>query len=134
VDIQKIKRIERDAYPEYMQYLQSCNNLDDIAEYLECSPDQVFSLEGENWYLLASVDEDSRTMEIADLASVGKFNPFAITKLAREFKGFEVTMDLRESTSYPLFMKLVQWKEWEVIHDEPWMWEEEQFHEVVVVF
>jgi hypothetical protein len=43
-------------------------------------------------------------------------------------------MDLRESTSYPLFMKLVQWKEWEVIHDEPWMWEKEKFHEVVVVF
>jgi hypothetical protein len=134
VDIKNIKKVERKVYPSYMRYLQSCNNLEDVADYLECSPDQVVVLQGENWYLLASIDEDSREMEIADLASIGKFNPFIITKLAHQYKGFEVTMDLRKTTSYPLLMKLAQWKKWNIIHDELWMWEEEEFHEVVMRF
>jgi hypothetical protein len=43
-------------------------------------------------------------------------------------------MDLRKTTSYPLLMKLAQWKKWNIIHDELWMWEEEEFHEVVMRF
>ena len=128
-DLQKMKDIEAVAYPSFMQSICDCNTLEDLADYCECKVSQLFCIIGENYYLLAANKKHS--VEIVDFASTGRCLEIfkIVSTLLKEFDGKKITMDCRESTSYPIVIKLLK-REKIKYTDTVWYWENEVMHEI----
>lgn len=71
-DIQKIKRIERQAYPKHMRQMQYVKNLQELADYCECAKEGVILIAEEEWYLIVAKNKD--TYEVVDWASISGAN------------------------------------------------------------
>lgn len=130
--LSKLKKIERAAYPKFMQLINGCRNIEELADYCECSPQELFILCGEDWYLLAAEREDE--VEVVDLASVGGMGLEIIKVIKtsiKRWKGKTVKMDCRASTSYPILLRIVQ-RYGLSYTDEVWFWEWEEMHSITV--
>ena len=128
-DLKKMKDIEAVAYPSFMQSICDCDTLEELADYCECKVSQLFVICGNNYYLLAS--NKKRSVEIVDFASTGRCNElFKVINICfEEFKNKRVTMDCRESTSYPIVTLLLKRKKVKY-EDNAWNWNGETMHEI----
>lgn len=127
--LEKMKDIEVVAYPSFMRSICDCDNLEDLADYCECEVSEIFCICGENYYLLAA--NTKKSVEVVDFASTGRcLELFKVINICFEqFKGKNVTMDCRESTSYPIVTLLLKRKGISY-SDEPWNWNGEIMHEI----
>lgn len=132
--IKKVRAIEARVYPIFMRGLEDVETLQDLAEYCECSTKQVSLEVGDNWYLL--VAEFRRRVEIVDLACVGRIGMREVFRLSSlistRYAGKLVELDARESTSYPLILKISTRNGWKILKDEPWEWGPETMHDMVI--
>jgi len=131
IDIRFIKNIEARVYPEHMQMMQCLDDIYDLADYCECEVDELFVLTGDNWYLIAAEHEDF--VEIVDLCADGNIGMEIIKLIAvlrKRWAGKRVTMDARESTSYPIIRALIRRFNYRVIRDEIWSWDDEVMHDI----
>ena len=128
-DLKKMKDIEAVAYPSFMQSICDCDTLEDLADYCECKVSQLFCIINNNYYLLAANKKHS--VEIVDFASTGRCLEIfkIVSTLLKEFDGKKITMDCRESTSYPIVIKLLK-REKIKYTDTVWYWENEVMHEI----
>lgn len=128
--IDHIKKIESVAYPAYMQQMQECETLDDLAEYCECKPSQVRIINGSDWYLIYA--EYKKSIEVVDFASEsGKCSEIFKVVSALKTKKL-ITMDAKEDSSYPLVMKLAERGILNIIHDEIWYLGNVSMHELKI--
>lgn len=128
-DLKKMKDIEAVAYPSFMQSICDCDTLGDLADYCECKVSQLFCIINNNYYLLAANKKHS--VEIVDFASTGRCLEIfkIVSTLLKEFDGKNITMDCRESTSYPIVIKLLK-REKIKYTDTVWYWNGETMHEI----
>ena len=128
--INKIKQIEASAYPEYMQMLQECYTLEDIADYCECSVKQLHILQKDNFYVL--VASHKRYVEIVDWAAAGRcVEPFVVFKFIKNIaKGKTIKLDAREGTSYPFIKEMEKRGLIKITHDNEWSWGDIIMHEI----
>ena len=128
-DLKKMKDIEAVAYPSFMQSICDCDTLEDLADYCECKVSQLFCIVNRNYYILAANKRHS--VEIVDFASTGRCLEIfkIVSTLLKEFNGKKVTMDCRESSSYPIVIKLLKRKKIKYT-DTTWYWESETMHEI----
>ena len=128
-DLKKMKDIEAVAYPSFMQSICDCDTLEELANYCECKVSQLFCICSTNYYLLAA--NKKRSVEIVDFASTGRCSElFKVMNICLEqFKNKKVTMDCRETTSYPIVTLLLKRKKIKYT-DTTWYWEDEAMHEI----
>lgn len=127
--LQKMKDIEAVAYPSFMQSICDCYTLKELADYCECRVSQLFCICSANYYLLAA--NKKRSVEIVDFASTGRCSElFKVMNICLEqFKNKKVTMDCRETTSYPIVTLLLK-RKGILYEDNPWEWGDEIMHEI----
>lgn len=133
--LRQVKRIEKVAYPRHMQQLSWVRNMKDLAEYMECELSEVLVFLGDNWYML--VANKPEEVEIVDFASTGKvgLKMFGVFKTIAEIAtGKYIIMDARETTSYPLVMRLIERYGGEVVEDDAWDWDGETMHSLAIAF
>jgi hypothetical protein len=127
--IRHLRKIERAVYPAYMQQMQDIRNVVDLAIYCEGRPHVRVWRDG---YIIYT------RREIVDLCSLsplswGEIN--MIYKTLRKFyKSRKISADLRETTSYRLIKLYEKRGKIELLHDTPWYWGNEVYHEVTVRF
>ena len=130
-----LRKIEKLAYPKGMRQLGSVRNISDLAEYMECHEDEVVVLQGEGWYILIA-DHQRGDVELVDIASsslrLGVQMWRALVGHIIQLSGRRVTMDARESTSYPMVRKLAERGVIEILSDATWEWCGEVFHDLIV--
>ena len=127
--LKKMKDIEAVAYPSFMQSICDCDTLEELADYCECKVSQLFCIINNNYYLLAANKKHS--VEIVDFASTGRCLEIfkIVSTLLKEFNGKKITMDCRESSSYPIVIKLLKRKKIKYTNTI-WYWENEVMHEI----
>ena len=107
-NLEKIKEIEKLAYPNQFQMYQYIDTVEDAYGHIDCDGD-FFCHIGENWYILGCNDPEE--IEVHDLASAKKNLGFSelniILNLLRGFGDKMVSADCRDSTSYRL-LKLAE--------------------------
>lgn len=127
-----ICRIERQVYPVHMRQMQHIRDTADLADYCECRLDQLLTLSGEDWYLIAAERGDE--VEIVDFASLkGCTDIFKIlVRVVPRWRGRRIVLDARASTSYRLVLALVKRYKIQVVEDEMWHWGDEEMHHLVL--
>lgn len=105
--VERIKRIERCAYPEEYISFGDVNSLNDFAEYMDCNLNEVHIKVNNSAYLLYS--KIGNYIYIADFASIGKPTDAVglLLEFLKKYKGYEIECDARKSTSYP-FIKVLE--------------------------
>jgi hypothetical protein len=116
--INKIKRIEQEFYPPFMQQLNDASCIEDIADYAECSVDELIIVIGENCYFIASSDE------IIDIA--GDVNIAFIREIKRRLPKGNYEVDCRDRT----YRFLQATYNTQLI--EEWDWEGETMYNCIV--
>ena len=127
-----VRDIERAVYPAHMCSLQG-DSLECLAEYCECSIQQLFVLQGDGWYLLAA--EHHRSVEICDLAALPGHEHAAMRGLltaGQRWTGKCITLDARETTSYPIIRRLARMGRITILKDEEYEWGLEVMHDMVL--
>lgn len=126
-----IKRIEAEKYPDNMQMLQDIVSIQDIADYCEVDIIDLGVYTYSNGYMLLGLDRQEKRVEIVDMA--GKFamsDLLSVLSSLKEFTGWTVTVDARETTSYRFMQYLVKHGHLEILEDEPWNWDGEIMHAI----
>jgi hypothetical protein len=131
-----LRKTERLAYPPAYRQMQDVRSMADLACYMDCSIDEILIETGSTWYILVA-DRRDDDMEIVDFASStrsidGGELTALIARLLPRLAGRTVTMDARETTSYPIVQRLARHGMISIISDEPWSWDGETFHDLVV--
>lgn len=137
--IEIVKKIERRAYEgtDYAQ-MQDITDASSLADYCEESPDKIDlylsynERKDEGIYMLIS--EHSCDIEIVDFAKTegfsglesGMFIMRALKELEKREK--EITVDARESTSYPILVGLHEKGLIDITRDDSYEWDDETFH------
>lgn len=131
--IAHLRQIERAAYPPHMRQMQAVRSIEDLAEYCECRPDQVFVLSGEGWYFIAAEREGE--VEVVDFASAGGCRDLfrVLAAVLARWRGRKVAMDCRARTSYPLVLALVRRYQAVVLEDTSWYWGDDEMRRLVVL-
>ena len=128
-NLDKALDIERKAYPPHMQlinsYIEQGGTLDiyDIADYLECSINDIVFYMGSNWFILGC--NKGNELEIADWASDGGMSPGAVKtffSVLSQYKGKTITCSARETTSYKLIKNAEKIGYVTVLEEEEWSW------------
>jgi hypothetical protein len=131
LDLELIKSIEKASYPAFMQQMQDCETIEDLAEYCECRKSRVFVLSGNDWYFIASIQK--KRVEIVDIAGHVGLHIFDIISTCRkQWQGKVVTMDCRESTSYKIMVNISRRLSLDILSDKVWYWGEEVMHEIII--
>lgn len=133
-NLEKVKEIEKRAYPEFMLRYDSIDSVDDAKEELEaeCGGGQYFCHVGDDWYILGC--NRSNEIEVEDLASARSLG-FAelniILNLLRSFGPKNIRADCRSGTSYRLLKLAEKRGSIEIFSEEPWNWGNEKMYELV---
>lgn len=128
----QIKAIEGRAYENtpYAQ-MQRCTTWEDIANYMECEVENI-RLHGTDTYYVLCAERESE-VEIVDLASKdGRANLKAVITFLEAFDK-PLTMDSRETTSYPIVKYMEKRKRLVVLEDESYQWAGEPFHSITAI-
>ena len=129
----KIKEIEREAYAgtDFAQ-MQDCYNWEDMADYLECSIDEICFLCTDSYYVLVAEHDDYA--EIADLACRPD-KRCDLKKVAEFIEEFDkpLTLDSRELTSYPILKYMEKRGRAVIMEDEIDDWNGERYHSMRIV-
>jgi hypothetical protein len=133
-NLEKVKEIEKRAYPEFMLRYDSIDSVDDAKEELEseCGGGQYFCHVDNDWYILGC--NRANEIEVEDLASVKSLG-FAelniILNLLRSFGPKNIRADCRSGTSYRLLKLAEKRGSIEIFSEEPWNWGNEKMYELV---
>jgi hypothetical protein len=128
-NLDKALDIERKAYPPHMQlinsYIEQGGTLDiyDIADYLECSINDIVFHMGSNWFILGC--KKGNELEIADWASDGGMSPGAVKtffSVLSQYRDKTITCSARETTSYKLIKNAEKLGYVTVLEEEEWSW------------
>lgn len=130
INLQKVKEIERAAYPEFMWQFQDIENPSEAYEEIDCDG-QFFCHIDNGWYMLGC--NGPSEVYIEDLASVKNLG-FAelnrILTILRSFGDKLITADCRGSTSYRLLKIAEKRGRIQVIEESPWNWGNEKMYEL----
>lgn len=128
-DIEKIllhmKQLERDNYPRHFQFGQHVESLDDIADYADCSLDELFIYYGFSFYIICTIKRDY--IEVVDLC--GKLTPSVINAFQLIIKydnnknrpiifDARITSDTNRVGSYELALKYLTKNGYEILEDK----------------
>lgn len=123
--IRHLQQIERSVYPPHMWGLQDIKTRTDLQIYCESVSINVLTNRG--GYVIYT-DE-----EIIDLASVDTISSMKlILQLKKKLSGRVVSLDARESTSYPIIKKMADMGKLVIHHDELWWWGGERMHSLSI--
>lgn len=126
----RLKRIEAQAYPEYMQMYGDLKSLEDVREY--CESDTINVALTETAYMVMTDDE------LVDLACIGKLTLADVNAmkevLKATFKQRTIRCDARHTTSWRLLKVFAARGEINLLETSTWSWEDELFHEVEFYF
>ena len=122
--VTKIKRIEEHQYPTYMQSMQDCFSIKDVADYCECETEELIMVVSDKAYFLATPTE---IVDIAGKVTLGFLKN--ILKKIKPLSGSVVKCDCRAMTyKWILFMSKV--KRIEIVETSSWYWEDEKMIEI----
>ena len=130
-NLEKIKRIEKSAYPEFMWQFQDVETPEQAYDEIDCDG-QFFCHIDDGWYMLGC--NGANEVYIEDLASIRNlgFNELnTMLKILRGFGEKVITADCRSETSYRLLKIAERRGSIEMISERPWNWESEKMHNVV---
>lgn len=136
-DIEAIKAIEKAAYPSYYRQMQDIEDESDLTDYIASSKYIIFIDCEKGWYLIITFSRRGREAEIVDLASrngIGKDILSCIEYIKKNnvfSRVIKITLDARETTSYPM-IKLIRDIGYDVIRDKEYLWCSEKFHEIIL--
>jgi len=117
-----LKKLERQNYPEFMQYMQDIDNWEEFCEYCECDNPVVHSTDGSCLIMTHS--------EIVDLVATPQ-DIFRIYKWVREHFGNRIIEgDFRYNTSYPIIKLFEKRKKINILSETKWYWEHERMIEI----
>lgn len=129
--IDLLKSIEAKAYPYYMQMIQYAENEQDLADYCECSVEQLgYKLCNDNKaYIIWS--KKGNVVEIVDIA--GDFGSSLRSELLNTLTGAKkIVLDAREDTSYRLIKPMAKRYGFRIKKDRQWEWGDHIMHEMVL--
>lgn len=127
----RVKQIEKTAYPNHMQFYQDFDDIDDIIDYADCQGQIDCHVEND-WYAIFC--NGAKEVEIIDLASTRPLSLsdlFVVYKKLLSFGDKLFTMNARETTSYRLIKLGEKRGMFEIISDEPNSLYGEPMHEIV---
>ena len=134
----RIAEIEASVYPAHMCMLQgsvTSEEGDQLADYCECSIDELVILRSEYWYALIA-DHHDGDVEVCDLAALPghEFGALKALLLAgAKWQGRTVTLDARGTTSYPIIQRLARVGRITILRDEEYYWGREEMHELCIL-
>lgn len=129
--VEKIRRIERIAYPPFMRMMQHAYTLKDIADYAEVPVSDLRILGNDQWYAIIGLHDRGTVAELVDVAKEPNAPPIdwkAIFDAIRSFGAKRVVLDAREETLYPILKDKAEELGYRIAEDEPWDWNEETMH------
>ena len=129
-NLQRVKEIEKKAYPKFMQQYQDVDSIEDAYDEIDCDGD-FFCHIADGWYILGCNNYDH--IYIEDLARIRALN-FSdlkyIINILKKYGDKLIKADCRSSTSYRL-LKLAEKRGLiEIIEEKPWNWEGEKMYEI----
>ena len=130
INLNKIKEIERKAYPSFMWQFQDLETPEDAKDEVDCDGEFFCHIDN-GWYMLGC--NGSSEVYIEDLASSRSLGFPELNTILRILKGFGnkvITADCRSSTSYKLLKLLEKKGSIEILEEEPWNWESEKMYEL----
>jgi len=128
-----VRGIEALAYPGFMQGMQDCTSLEDLAEYCECPVKRLTVICQENWYcLIRSKRGKAELVDLAKIPGSGSPDYSLILEQLKRLKIRRVYLDARKSTSHPIILKMCELMNWHIVRDEQWWWGMEEMREMVI--
>lgn len=123
--ISELRRREKSAYPAFMRQMQACWSMEDLQDY--CESDHVeFHLLGDNGYIILTEDE------VVDWVGGGIHSLKALGIIKRAFGTSPFTVDLRETTSWPIMKALEARGSLTITKVSPWDWDGETMYEATI--
>lgn len=129
-NLDKVKQIEKSAYPEFMWQFQDVESPAEAAEEVDCDGDFFCHIDN-GWYILGC--NGPRDVYIEDLASVRNLGFSELNTILRILRGFGdklITADCRSATSYRLLKIAERRGSIQIISESPWNWEGETMYEL----
>jgi hypothetical protein len=129
-NLDKVKQIEKTAYPEFMWQFQDVETPAEAAEEVDCDGDFFCHIDN-GWYILGC--NGSKEVYIEDLASVRNLGFSELNTILRILRGFGsklITADCRSATSYRLLKIAERRGSIQIISESPWSWEGETMYEL----
>lgn len=125
-----ISSVEKEVYPSYMLSMQGVTSERGFKNYCESNSLQVIF--SEDMYCICS------KTEVIDFATTGKLSLVELQEvknfLKSWFKNKSFSLDARATTSYRLIKFLEHKKEINIISQEMWYWNNEQFYDLELQF
>ena len=129
-NLDRVKAIEKIAYPSHMQFYGDFDDIDDVIDYADCDG-QIDCIIQDDWYAIFC--NGSREVEVIDLAarrSLSLSDLLVIYQKMTSFGNKIFTMNARASTSYKLIKLGEKRGMFEILLDEPNSLNGEPMHEI----
>ena len=139
ISLASVKEIEAAAYPGHMQFLQDCEDWEDVADYAECTRKNLLVLGEEgHWYALIARKErcrgrDAEFVDLAKLPGSARVPWHRLLQVLQKMKIRRVTLDAREGTSYEILKVLLPRWGCKILKDANWEWDGETMHNMCIV-
>jgi hypothetical protein len=131
INLQKVKEIEKRAYPEFMWQFQDIESPAEAYEEIDCDG-QFFCHIDNGWYMLGCNGPESVYIEdLASTRNLGFSELNTILRVLRSFGQKTITADCRSTTSYRLLKLAEKRGSIQIISEDPWTWENEKMYELV---
>lgn len=130
-NLEKVKEIERNAYPHFMQQFQDVETPAEAREEIDCNG-EFFCHIDDGWYILGCNSYDEVYIEdLASMKNLGFSELNKVLSILRNFGEKLITADCRSSTSYRFLKILEKRGSIQIISEDPWNWGSEKMYEVV---
>jgi hypothetical protein len=129
-NLDRVKAIEKIAYPSHMQFYGDFDDIDDVIDYADCDG-QIDCIIQDDWYAIFC--NGPREVEVIDLAarrSLSLSDLLVIYQKMTSFGNKIFTMNARASTSYRLIKLGEKRGMFEILLDEPNSLNGEPMHEI----
>ena len=129
-NLDRVKAIEKIAYPTHMQFYGDFDDIDDVIDYADCDG-QIDCIVQDDWYAIFC--NGPREVEVIDLAarrSLSLSDLLVIYQKMTSFGNKIFTMNARASTSYRLIKLGEKRGMFEILLDEPNSLNGEPMHEI----
>jgi len=120
-----IKRIERKAYPAFMQSYQYIDTPEEAYEEIECDGDYYCHVDN-GWYMLICNSDEAYVEDLASERPLGFIELNIMLNILRKFGDKFITADCRASTSYRLLKMAEKRKLIQMYEENPWNWGSEK--------
>jgi hypothetical protein len=127
--LDRIKDIERKAYPKFMYAYQDVETPEQAYDEIECNGDYFCHVDN-GWYMLGCNDSEVYVEDLASIRPLGFTELNVILNILRQFGDKFITADCRFSTSYRLLKLAERKKLIEIFEEQPWKWGPETMYEL----